>query len=242
MYSAWQVGWSILLICLLFVAVDPPVLPVKTKALWTRKAGDAPPTARPLAIRGASSGDEQVQEPSSEEVPLRARVTVAKKGAPASKGSFGRSGPVVPPRAAAAPSGVLKRTGPPAGEATSKRARVAPREGTESPDMQSAACAEPVPRSSPVEVSSSPGENQGLSGRRSDKGMLFLSVPLFCTCHFVVCAFNFFVVSAALAEKLLASFPDDVDEAMRRRVQDVEDGKDVSFILFLSASCLYLCC
>ena len=95
---------------LLFFAVDPPVLPMKTKALWAKKAGDAPPTARPLTIRAAPTVAEQVEDPSSEEVPLRSRVTVARRGAPASRAPFGRTSPVVPPRAIVAPSGVLKRT------------------------------------------------------------------------------------------------------------------------------------
>ena len=142
-----------------FFLVDPPVLPIKTKALWARKSGDAPPMARPLAIRPAPAEAEWAEDPSSEEVPLRTRVTVAKRGAPGSRAPFGRTSPVVPPRAAAAPSGVLKRTAQTDGEVTSKRARVALREGSGSPNVQSVAPPEPVARSSPLEVSSSPGED-----------------------------------------------------------------------------------
>ena len=138
-----------------FSVVDPPVLPIKTKALWAKKAGDAAPVERPLAITAAPSGTRRAEDPSSEEVPLRSRVTVAKRGAPASRAPFGRMSPAIQP----------------GGEATSKRARVAPREGSGSPDVQSVAPPEPVARSSPLEVSSSLGEDQRILGRRSDKGM-----------------------------------------------------------------------
>ena len=37
-----------------------------------------------------------------------------------------------------------------------------------------------------------------------------------------------FVASAALVEKLLASFPDNVDESMRQKCHDVADENDVS--------------
>ena len=110
LYSAWQVGWTTRLISLLFFAVDPPVLPIKTKALWARKGGDAPPTAMPLTIRAAPTGTERPEDPSSEEAPLRPQVTVARRGASASRAPFGRTSPVVQPRGATAPSGVLKRT------------------------------------------------------------------------------------------------------------------------------------
>ena len=56
------------------------------------------------------------------------------------------------------------------------------------------------------------------------------------------------VASTALVEKLLASFPGDVDESMRHKVLDVADEKDVSslyvltlisfFFLFLSSCSL----
>ena len=107
------------------------MLPIKAKALWARKGGDAPLVVRPLAIRVAPAEAEWSKEQSSEEAPLRARVTIARRGAPASHTPFGRVSPVIPPRASATPSGVLKRTSQPAEEAAPKRARVAAREGAD---------------------------------------------------------------------------------------------------------------
>ena len=158
------------------------MLPIKTKALWARKGGDAPPMARPLTIRAAPTEAEWSEDPSSEEAPLHARVTVARRGTLASRAPFGQTSPVNPPRASVAPSGVLKRTSLPSGGAAPKRARVAAREGTDSPDVQIVAPPEPIVRSPPMEVSSSPREDQGMSSRRSDKGMWFLlSCPFFFT-------------------------------------------------------------
>ena len=48
-----------------------------------------------------------------------------------------------------------------------------------------------------------------------------------------------FVVLAALVEKLLPSFLDDVDESMQRKVHDIADKKDVSLIS--SPPVLYSC-
>ena len=104
---------------------------------------------------------------------------MAKRGALALRAPFGRTSPVVPLRGAVAPSGVLKRTAQPAGEVAPKRARVAAREGAESPDVQSMSRLEPAARSFPLEVSSSPREDQGISSKRSDKGTWFLSSSLY---------------------------------------------------------------
>ena len=41
------------------------------------------------------------------------------------------------------------------------------------------------------------------------------------------------VDSAALVERLLASFPDNVDESMQHKVLDVADEKDVSSLHFV---------
>ena len=120
---------------LVIFAVDPPVLPINANSLWARKGGDAPPVAKPLAIRAAPVEVERSEEQSSEEAPLRARVTVARRGTPASRAPFERVSPVIPPRASAALSGVLKRTSQPTEEVVPKRAQVDAQEGANSPDV-----------------------------------------------------------------------------------------------------------
>ena len=153
---------------LLCFAVDPPVLPIKTKALWAKR-GEPAPVARPFTVRAAATVEERPEDQTIEEVPLRSRVTIAKRGAPASRAPFGRTSPIASQRAAVAPSGLLKRLGQTVEGVPPKRTRVDTRDGPGSPDVQSVAPAERVTRTSPLEVSSSAGEDQGVSSRRSDK-------------------------------------------------------------------------
>ena len=153
---------------LLCFTVDPPVLPIKTKALWAKR-GEAAPVARPLTARAAAIGEERPEDQTIEDVPLRSRVTIARRGAPASRAPFGRTSPIAPQRAAVAPSGLLKRSGQTVEGVPPKRTRVDARDVPRSPDVQSVAPAERVTRTSPLEVSSSGGEDQGVSSRRSDK-------------------------------------------------------------------------